>query len=450
MKSLVLFHFVFSASKRVRERISLTGIGVATLTVFAGAFGLDTQANYSHGVFALGAMLLVVDFLASRRLSPEIEVKRALPEFLTVGRPGRYTLIVRNRGSQRLSGLTLHERLRQPFPSAAEFSRRNFSVVAANNQFDRLVGYPDWIDWLRRLRRANIEPVSIPPLNPGQSVEIVVVVQAVQRGLAVFDGVCISRLAPLGLCQSRCVLDYCSVQPAVQSLPVLPARYVLDLPIVASHRNLQQGGISLALRVGDSEEFRSLRDYRPGDPLRSIHWRSWARTGRPVVREYQDEFFSRHALVLDTSAPNLFDPAFEAAVSLAASFVVLPREVDSLLDMLFVGDRVHRLTTGRGLGETASLLRVLATLTPSPADSFLPLANTVTQSAAQIGSLVCILLSWGDDQQQFVRRMQAHGVTPMVFIVTESPQSGAAEAETHGFPLRWLNPGALAAKRTGA
>ena len=44
----------------------------------------------------------------------------------------------------------------------------------------------------------------------------------------------------------------------------------------------------------------SLRDYRPGDPLQRVHWKSFARTGRPVVKEYQDEFFERHALVLDT------------------------------------------------------------------------------------------------------------------------------------------------------
>ena len=43
-----------------------------------------------------------------------------------------------------------------------------------------------------------------------------------------------------------------------------------------------------------------MRDYRPGDPLRRIHWKSWAKTGRPVVKEYQDEFFVRHGLILDT------------------------------------------------------------------------------------------------------------------------------------------------------
>jgi uncharacterized protein (DUF58 family) len=53
----------------------------------------------------------------------------------------------------------------------------------------------------------------------------------------------------------------------------------------------QQGGVALASNVGQSDEFVALRDYRQGDPLRHIHWRSWARAGKPVVKEFEDEFF---------------------------------------------------------------------------------------------------------------------------------------------------------------
>ena len=62
----------------------------------------------------------------------------------------------------------------------------------------------------------------------------------------------------------------------------------------------QEGGVALAANIGRSEEFVSLREYRHGDPVRHIHWRSWAKTGKPIVKEFEDEFFVRHALVLDT------------------------------------------------------------------------------------------------------------------------------------------------------
>jgi len=79
-------------------------------------------------------------------------------------------------------------------------------------------------------------------------------------------------------------------------------------------------GVALASNVGQSEEFVSLRDYRRGDPLRHIHWRSWAKAGKPVVKEFEDEFFVRHALVLDTFIDDPHSELFEEAVSVAASF----------------------------------------------------------------------------------------------------------------------------------
>jgi hypothetical protein len=169
--------------------------------------------------------------------------------------------------------------------------------------------------------------------------------------------------------------------------------------------------------VGDAEEFRSLRDYRPGDPLRSIHWRSFARTGKPVVREFQEEFFSRHALVLDTAAPYPFAPAFEAAVSMAAWLVARPRDADSLLDLMFVGDRVHRLTAGRGLSGADALLRVLATVAPTPPENIAPLLATLERNAARVSSVIAIFLAWDAPRQDAVRHLLARGVRPTVLVV---------------------------------
>jgi len=44
-------------------------------------------------------------------------------------------------------------------------------------------------------------------------------------------------------------------------------------------------------------------------------WRSFARAGEPIVKEYQDEFFERHALVLDTFASTEGAAAFEEAAA---------------------------------------------------------------------------------------------------------------------------------------
>jgi uncharacterized protein (DUF58 family) len=118
--------------------------------------------------------------------------------------------------------------------------------------------------------------------------------RAYRRGTLRLTGATVARADPLGLVRGLARIEL------PDKLIVLPRRYSLPRLTLPGSRRYQHGGVTLASSVGESEEFMSLRDYRPGDPLQRIHWKSYARSGKPVVKEYQDEFFERHALVLDT------------------------------------------------------------------------------------------------------------------------------------------------------
>lgn len=86
-------------------------------------------------------------------------------------------------------------------------------------------------------------------------------------------------------------------------------------------------GLALAkhlFRTGD--EFYTMRPYVEGDDLRRIHWRSVARSGELMIR--QDESSRRSTAVLfvdtrDTAVGQAHTPAFEKAVSAAASLGIL-------------------------------------------------------------------------------------------------------------------------------
>src|SRR5262249_22532605 len=159
---------------------------------------------------------------------------------------------------------------------------------------------------------------------------------------------------------------------------------------------------ALSHNVGDSQEFIQLRDYRPGDPLRHIHWPSFAKAGRPVVKEYQDEYFTRYALVLDTFGAVVADDAFEAAVSVAASFVGGMQMRDALLDLVFVEDRAYRLTVGRGVGRTTDLLRELAAAAPCRDQRFELLAAEVLQHAPSLSGCILVLLGLDEDRRRLI------------------------------------------------
>jgi hypothetical protein len=69
--------------------------------------------------------------------------------------------------------------------------------------------------------------------------------------------------------------------------------------------------------------FHALRAYEPGDPLRNVHWRSSARTGRLRVRQYEETRRSELVLLQATAAEHYADAdEFELAVSIFASLGV--------------------------------------------------------------------------------------------------------------------------------
>ena len=147
-----------------------------------------------------------------------------------------------------------------------------------------------------------------------------------------------------------------------RSVLILPKRYPLPPIALPGTMKYQEGGVALASNVGQSDEYVALRDYRHGDPLRHIHWRSWAKAGKPIVKEFEDEFFVRHALVLDTFTDHPHSEVFEEAVSVAASFACTLLTQESLLDLLFVGPQAYCFTAGRGLAHADQMLEILASV----------------------------------------------------------------------------------------
>ena len=215
-----------------------------------------------------------------------------------------------------------------------------------------------------------------------------------------------------------------------------PRRYALPQFYLPGARRYQHGGVALAASVGESEEFMSLRDYRPGDPLQRIHWKSYARSGKPVVKEYQDEFFERHALVLDTFTDR--DSAeFEEAVSLAASFACTCDTQESLLDLMFVGKESYCYTAGRGQMQQGNLLEILAGVRTAAGQDFRRLHDAVLARRAALSGCILILLAWDEARQALVHALRQSGVPLQALLVSEQKIEAAPAW------LRVLAPGRI-------
>ncbi|WP_353814372.1 DUF58 domain-containing protein [Agromyces sp. SYSU T00266] len=86
--------------------------------------------------------------------------------------------------------------------------------------------------------------------------------------------------------------------------------------------------------------FHALRAYEPGDALRNVHWRTSARTGRLMVRQYEETRRSQLLLVQPTSAGHYAsEEEFELAVSVLASLGV--QVIRDATRLAVVADRVR-------------------------------------------------------------------------------------------------------------
>lgn len=398
----------------LRQNLTPAGLAALAGVVVSGITGIEMERSVVYQVFTLLLGLLVVASTAAVLFRGRFRARRVLPRFGTAGQPLCYTVLVKNDTGRAQRDLRLIEELAEP---AGNFE----TFAAARLAADRRVRA---FFLARRESRAGIAPaivreVPIPTVPPGGEVETTVELLPLRRGHLRFDGVAIARPDPLGLVKSLARVK------APQSLLILPRRYPTPAFALPGTAQYQPGGVAMASAVGESEEFVSLRDYRPGDPPRRLHWRSWARAGRPIVKEFADEFFVRHALVLDTFTDPAGLEAFEEAVSVAASFACALLTQESLLDLLFVGPQACSLTAGRGVAHLEQILEVLAAVRWCPRRDFPALEALVLEHAARVSGCVCVLLAWDEPRRAFVRKLRERGLPLRVIVVVER---GAAAA----------------------
>ncbi len=400
-----LLRFAYYLRQWLTRRFTPMGLGVLVCLDISAIIGMDTNQSLSYQVFTFLTALLSVAIAASLFIRYRFSATRILPRFGTVGMPLQYRVVLQNKMQKPQKGLKLLESFAGSFPSLPEFRR----IATLSKKWSER--RQKWLRIVAQTQWAIAPAIDLPILSAQDSTEAIGEITPLRRGLLQFKALTIACPDPLGL------FNTCVTLPLSQSLLILPKRYQLPAIQLPGGRRHQSGGVALASSVGDSEEFRALREYRPGDPPRKIHWKSWAKIGKPIVKEEQDEYFVRHALILDTFQPEPHSEILEEAISIAASLACEVQTQESLLDMMFVGLEAHCFTVGRGLGQTERMLELLASVAPcqdKPFDSIIPVVQT---RFSLLSGCICIFLTWDDDRKALVERLQSMGIPTMVLVI---------------------------------
>jgi len=416
----------------VRRRLTTTGMFVAAGALMA-AGASNTEQTVALQAFLLSAGMLGTAMVWAPFFRARLGLQRQPPRFVTVGEPFHLRVDLQNLTPKPQRGLEYLENIQEPPLTLSELSARTRPGRRHRN-FRTEPSFPPF-------RGAQTQCLAIPTLPPMGRTEISVKIVAWRRGPLMLAGAWIGRPDPLGLFRGFQKIG----DP--HTVLVLPKRYALPPLRLPGNSHYQRGGVEFASGIGEAEEFVALRDYRRGDSLRRVHWRSAARLGKLVVKEFQDEYLVRHALVLDTCCEASRDLDFEEAVAVAASFACTVPDQESLLDLMFVGPRAISITAGRGVGHSEQLLEVLATAKPCREPRVSELEGLILRHRDTLSGVILVLLDWDEPRRQLVRQLKVRQLPVWVLLMGEnSDDTVFRETLPEERPNRWilLQPGQVA------
>jgi uncharacterized protein (DUF58 family) len=315
---------------------------------------------------AVLATVLAADAFALRGLGP-CEVERDAAAAVDVATWNRVGLVVHNRGARRVN-VHVHDH------APATFA---------------LSGLPRSV-----------------ALAPGDAARFEYRARPLERGEVEFAPAEVLLDSPLAFWRRR-----------VRSGPTQRVRVYPGFQRVKEYARLEldqrtsQLGVRVRPRRGVGMDFHQLREYRAGDPLRQIDWKTTARLGKAISREYQEERDQQIVVLLDCSRRmhardgdlSHFDHALDAVLLVAH---VALRKGDSF-GLLCFGAEPRWLAPRKGLAHHRALTNRIYDLRTSdqPAD-YLALATSVTQRIRKRALLILVSNLRDEDQQEFTEAVR--------------------------------------------
>lgn len=436
-----LYGAMANGSRAIRFRLTAlawsTAIGF-TLLILVSGLGVFLSVVI---ILSLIAFLWVIAFLHLWFVRYDIKLVRNMPRSGSVGQQLRYEVVLTGSGRRPIN-LFLLEKAPDVHPRIADFYESREPGEEERNLFDRSFAYYRWLWLVNKSRYFYDEPSAMVCLKHKQPYKMSCELLPLRRGVLVLNEAHAILPEPLGLFQR-----YRKMIQSEDRVVILPKRYAIpNLSIAGCSRN-QFGGEATSRLSGQTGEFVSLRDYRPGDSKRMIHWKSWAKTGSPMVREVEEEFFPRYGLILDTGVRAGLDHLFEIGVSVAASFACAIDTKESLLDLMFLQQGLEIHTVGKNSGSHQAMLEVLAGVQRQPEVNWQALKKAVLAQSDELSACILVLADWSDTRRQLIKAWLASGLELIVLFVADSKEHARASIAEQGVACPVVIIGAKSVER---
>lgn len=344
-----------SAKSRYSYRITKGGLlfGTMTAAIYVGAY--NTDINLLILICSTMISVLLASLVLPNFGLLGLSCRRTLPAEAYANEPFRVSVRVRNPRASKSRSLTALD--------AVSLGRRVLMRPRA------------WLEVVEGQSEASMDYLALLP----------------RRGVYACGGLSLRTGFPFGLAAG--VRRYLN---SSQELLVFPqrGRLLRNLSLVLN-RTRSLVGASARRAVGE-EEFRSLREFVPGDNPKRIHWKTTARLGKPHVREMEWARESSLLIVVDTQAEE-GDTQGEERLDSALSFAAeVARRVAAEGGVVRFAAYGPQLVVVDGVSEPREMRRLLAALArlrPAPGRSLGQLAAEREVGFHAAGRRLAVFLS---------------------------------------------------------
>ncbi|AZA53187.1 DUF58 domain-containing protein [Chryseobacterium sp. G0201] len=238
----------------INTRFFFALIGVGILYVFA--FFFPILMVVAHSVLVLCFLAVMVDYLLIFNQKDGILAQRVLPEKLSNGDENPVKIDIKNNYSFKINAKIIDE---IPF----QFQKRDFLI--------------------KKL------------IESGRNTYFQYTLEPKERGEYNFGSLNIYASSPIGFISKRFRFQK---DANLASYPSFV--HLRKYELMALQSEFLMGGIKKIRKLGHTMEFEQIKEYVPGDDIRTINWKATSKTNRLMVNQFQDEKSQRIFMLIDT------------------------------------------------------------------------------------------------------------------------------------------------------
>ncbi len=241
-----------------------------------------------------------------------------------------------------------------------------------------------------------------------------------RRGMYVLGPVRAEAYDPLGFFRRELHID------EFTELVIYPQAVDLQAMDLLGEGTLRHVGLETTRRTGISEEFQGIREYRPGDSPRIVHWKSTAHHQNIMVKEFMEEMTTEVTFFLDMGRLGLVgvgdQTSVEYGIKCCATISKRAVERGHHVAMHIVSSEVESIAMGSG---TAHLLNILDRLAFVKAEGDSAFSLVVSRLARQLRRGSTAVMIMGATTIDFdaitpaIKQMLDRQVLPILILIDD-------------------------------